>query len=45
MREKYTFAENVLGFNECLANVQIDLPTGFKLINPFNGENREQIKK
>ena len=45
MTKYSTFAENVLNFNEQLANIQIKLPEGFKLINPFSGLNKDQIEE
>ncbi len=40
-----TFAEQVLQFNDNLSQESIDLPTGFKIINPFNGDQKELVKK
>ncbi len=40
-----TFGEKVLHFNNELSKINIDLPDGFKIINPFNGSNKEQIKE
>ena len=43
MREEITFAQKVMQFNECLSNVSIKLPKGFKIINPFNGDENELV--
>ena len=40
-----TFGEKVLHFNNELSKINIYLPDGFKIINPFNGSNKEQIKE
>jgi len=45
MIEKMNFAEKVLQFNNKLSNESIDLPNGFKIINPFKGDSKEMVKK
>ena len=40
-----TFAQKVLHFNDKLSSQSFDLPSGFKLINPYNGEQKELVKK
>ncbi len=45
MNEKMTFAEQVLKFNDQLSRETLDLPTGFKVINPFNGDQKEKVKE
>lgn len=45
MKEHLTFSEKILKFNAELANQSFDLPVGFKIINPFAGEQREQVEK
>lgn len=45
MSEQKTFAEQILQFNDNLSRESIDLPTGFKVINPFKGEKKEQVRK
>lgn len=45
MIEKKTFAEQILQFNEELSRKSFDLPTGFKIINPFKGDQKEQVRK
>ncbi|EAE1300592.1 SMUG2 DNA glycosylase family protein [Listeria monocytogenes] len=43
MKEK-NFAQRVLNFNEKLSNKSFELPTGFKVINPYSGEQKEIIR-
>lgn len=38
------FSNKVIEFNKMLANVDIDLPEGFKLINPFTGSYKNIVK-
>lgn len=45
MTNGVTFAENVLDFNKQLSKTKITVPENFKLINPFNGPNKDQIKE
>lgn len=45
MDKKCTFAEKALKFNDWLSQVSFDLPVGFKIINPFNGEKKNLIKE
>ena len=45
MTEKETFANNILQFNESLSRVSLELPDGFRIVNPFNGPYKEQIKR
>lgn len=40
-----TFAEQILQFNNNLSQQSLALPTGFKIINPFVGIQKEQVKK
>lgn len=40
-----TFAEQVLDFNEMLSHISFSLPKGFRIINPFNGDQEEQVKQ
>ena len=39
-----TVADKILEFNEWLAHVSFDLPASYAVRNPFQGENRDQIK-
>lgn len=43
MNERLSFAEKILRFNEELSSKSLDLPGGFKIINPFRGENKKEI--
>lgn len=43
--KEVTFGEKVLQFNDYLSNVNIELPEGFLLTNPFNGINKKQINE
>lgn len=45
MIETKTFAEKVLQYNDNLSKITFELPDGFKLINPFNGDSRKKIKE
>ena len=45
MVEKKSFAEKILQFNDNLLHEIPDLPTGFKVINPYNGDQKEKVKK
>lgn len=45
MNNKYTFAEQILQFNDSLSQEVFKLPNGFKVINPFSGNNKEQVWK
>lgn len=38
-----TFAEQILQFNKMLSHKSFDLPDGFKIINPFNGNQKGQV--
>ena len=44
MKHILTFGERVLAFQRKLAEITIDLPAGFKLINPYNGEDKKLIQ-
>jgi len=44
MIKKSTFAEQILQFNYNLSYESLDLPAGFKIINPFNSEQKELTK-
>lgn len=45
MVKSMTFAERVLQFNDNLSKESLNVPIGFSIINPFNGERKEQIKE
>lgn len=40
-----SFAEQVLQFNDKLSRKSLDLPDGYKVINPFNGKQKELVRK
>lgn len=42
--KKDTIASKILGFNDKLAKIQLTLPRGFAVINPYSGGNGQQIK-
>lgn len=45
MNENLTFAELILQFNNRLSHEALDLPAGFKIVNPFTGDQKEQVKR
>lgn len=45
MENEITFSEKVLQFDNDLSKIKIELPEGFKIINPFNGSNKTQISE
>lgn len=45
MSENVTFAKRVLQFNDKLSQECLDVPAGFKVINPFNGDQKEQVRE
>lgn len=45
MNKNITFAEQVLLFQKNLSNVKLDLPTGFQLVNPLIGKQKEQVQE
>lgn len=45
MSEEKTFAEQILQFNEKLSHELFELPSGYKIINPFVGEQKKQVKE
>ena len=40
MAKQKTFADNVLEFNEWLANISLELFDNYAISNPFSGKNR-----
>ncbi len=40
-----TVVDKILEFNEWLAHVSFDLPESYAVRNPFQGENRDQIRE
>lgn len=45
MAKRKTFSDSVLEFNGWLADISLDLFDNYKISNPFNGQNKEQIKE
>lgn len=46
MNERLTFAKQVLQFYDTFSHESFaNLPSGFKIINPFIGEQKDQVKK
>ena len=45
MDKQKTFSDNVLEFNESLANIALELFDNYTISNPFSGKNRVQIKE
>lgn len=45
MDKQKTFSDRVLEFNEWLSNMSLDLFDNYTISNPFNGKNKEKIKK
>ena len=43
MYKEITLAKKILKFNEKLSKFSIDLPNGYKIINPFNRDNKKII--
>ena len=45
MNKQKTFSENVLAFQDWLANFTIELPDAYRICNPFKNANKEKIKE
>lgn len=45
MDKRKNFSDSVLEFNEWLTGISLDLFDNYKISNPFNGQNKEQIKE
>ena len=45
MVEKKTFAQKVIQFNENLSKISMELPDGFRTINPFSGSQKELVNE
>ena len=43
MIERKTFDQKVIEFNKKLSKISMELPDGFKIINPFNGSQKEIV--
>lgn len=44
MNKELTFAHNVLQYNKTLSSIQLDLPDGFRIINPFAGDSKDIVQ-
>lgn len=44
MNKELTFAQKVLQYNENLSSIQLNLPDGFRIINPFAGNSKEIVQ-
>lgn len=45
MIEKTTFAKQILQFNAQLSVERLDLPAGFRMVNPYIGDQKEQVRE
>ncbi len=45
MKQKLTFAEQVLQFNDYLSKEMFNLPANYKIVNPFNGLQKEKVNQ
>lgn len=44
MTEKATLAKQILHFNETLSSNSMDLPAGYRIINPYEGDQKELVR-
>ncbi len=44
MNKELTFAHNVLQYNKTLSSIQLNLPDGFRIINPFAGDSKDIVQ-
>ena len=45
MVKEKTFAQKVIQYNENLSKISMELPDGFRIINPFSGNQKELVNK
>ncbi|MGW2477001.1 uracil-DNA glycosylase family protein [Streptomyces sp. NPDC001665] len=45
MNGRTTVADRILQFNEGLAGTTLELPPGFKVVNPFSGPQKERVRE
>ncbi|MFB6717042.1 uracil-DNA glycosylase family protein [Streptomyces sp. NPDC056237] len=45
MNGRTTVADRILQFNEGLANTTLELPPGFRVVNPFSGPQKERVRE
>jgi len=44
MVQRMTFADRALQFNDMLALISLDLPTGFRIVNPFQADQKAHVR-
>lgn len=44
MDKELTFAQKVLQYNQTLSSIQLNLPDGFRIINPFAGDSKDIVE-
>lgn len=44
MNKEITFADHILNFNNMLSQKSLILPEGYRTINPFTGDQKDQVK-
>lgn len=44
MNKELTFAQKVLQYNKTLSSIQLNLPDGFRIINPFTGDSKDVVQ-
>ncbi|MBK3623323.1 DUF4918 family protein [Streptomyces sp. MBT49] len=45
MNGRTTVADRILQFNEGLAGATLELPPGFRVVNPFSGSQKERVRE
>ena len=45
MIKKLSFADKIIQYNKKLSCITLNLPNGFRVVNPFAGESKEQVQK
>ncbi|MFE6977141.1 uracil-DNA glycosylase family protein [Streptomyces sp. NPDC057682] len=45
MNGRTTVADRILQFNERLADTTLELPTGFRVVNPFSGPQKDRVRE
>lgn len=43
--KKESVAQKILEFDQFLSRLSLDVPKGYKIINPFNGDSKNEVKK
>lgn len=44
MDKELTFEQKVLQYNQTLSSIQLNLPDGFRIINPFAGDSKDIVE-